>query len=97
MQSEIRPSGTPKVPREALDRIDRQILRALQKDGRLPISELARSVHLTPTPCYERVKRLEHDGYIKGYAALVNPSLLGLPVLIFVEIRVDRTTGRCHG
>jgi Lrp/AsnC family transcriptional regulator, leucine-responsive regulatory protein len=76
----------------ALDRIDRQILRTLQKKGRITISELAKVVHLTTTPCYERVKRLEREGIIRGYAALVDPKRLGLSLLVFVEVRVDRTT-----
>jgi Lrp/AsnC family leucine-responsive transcriptional regulator len=80
-----------------LDRIDRQILRLLQLDGRIPISELARSVHLTTTPCYERVKRMEREGYIRGYAALVCPDRLGMSMLAFVEVRVDRTSQETFG
>jgi Lrp/AsnC family leucine-responsive transcriptional regulator len=87
-QSRSKPKGQPGV----LDRIDRQILRILQKDGRITIAELAKSVHLTATPCYERVKRLEREGFIRGYAALVDPTRLGLSLLVFVEVRVDRTT-----
>jgi Lrp/AsnC family leucine-responsive transcriptional regulator len=75
-----------------LDRVDRQILRNLQKDGRIAFSELARTVHLTATPCYERVKRLERDGYIRGYSALLDAKSLGAGLLVFVEVCVDRTT-----
>ena len=68
---------------KALDRIDRRILMALQEEGRLSNVELARQVGLSPTPCLERVRRLEQSGYIEGYRALLNPKLLeaGLTVL----------------
>jgi len=75
-----------------LDRIDRLILKRLQANGRESVSELAREVHLTTSPCLERVRRLEADGYIEGYAALLNPNALGAGLLAFVEVRVDRTT-----
>ncbi len=77
---------------EGLDRIDRQILRKLQSDGRLSLTALAEEVHLTVSPCLERVRRLEHEGYIRGYAALLDPEKLGRPLLAFVEVRLDRTT-----
>jgi Lrp/AsnC family transcriptional regulator, leucine-responsive regulatory protein len=76
----------------ALDRIDRRILRLLQDDGRMAVAELARRVHLSPTPCLERVRRLERDGYIRGYAAELDPSRLGANLVAFVEILLDRTT-----
>ena len=75
-----------------LDRIDRAILKRLQTHGRESISELARGVQLTPSPCLGRVRRLEAHGYILGYAALLNPQQLGARLLAFVEVRVDRTT-----
>ena len=75
-----------------LDRIDRLILMRLQANGREPLSELAREVHLTTSPCHERVRRLEAEGYIQGYAALLNPHTLGAGLLAFVEVRIDRTT-----
>ena len=67
-----------------LDRIDRSILRELQKNGRIANVELSRRVGLSATPCLERVKRLEKDGYIKGYTALVAPEKLGAALLVFV-------------
>ena len=76
----------------ALDRIDRQILRRLQEDGRLPISELAREVHLTVTPCFERVRRLEAQGYISGYFAHLDAERLGLKLLAYIAVQLDRTT-----
>ena len=75
-----------------LDRTDRRLLELLQRDGRLPVAELARQVHLSPTPCLERVRRLERDGYITGYAAHLNPQRLGAALLAFVEVSLDRTT-----
>jgi Lrp/AsnC family leucine-responsive transcriptional regulator len=92
MASRAKPKSQLTSATSHLDRVDRQILRTLQKDGRIAISELARTVHLTTTPCYERVKRLERDGYIRGYTALLNAKSLGAGLLVFVEVCVDRTT-----
>ena len=61
------------MPEHNLSRIDRKILRCLQHNARLSFAELARQVGLTTTPCKERVKRLERDGYICGYHADLNP------------------------
>lgn len=80
------------MPGSDLDRIDRRLLALLQADGRLAVAELARRVHLSPTPCLERVRRLERDGYIRGYAADLDPAKLGAALLAFVEILLDRTT-----
>ena len=81
-------SATPKV----LDRIDRLILDALQQNGRLSNVALARKVNLTPTPCLERVKRLERDGYITGYHAHLSPELMEAGLLVFVEISLLRNS-----
>ena len=75
-----------------LDRIDRNILGRLQQDGRMPVSRLAREVHLTVTPTLERVRRLEGAGYIEGYFARLSPRKLGLGLLAYVEVLLDRTT-----
>lgn len=75
-----------------LNRIDRNILRILQDDGRITYAELARQVGLTTTPCIERVKRLEREGYIRGYTALLEPEHLGAGLIVFVQIRLDRTS-----
>ncbi|MBV9725435.1 MAG: AsnC family transcriptional regulator, partial [Gammaproteobacteria bacterium] len=74
-----------------LDRIDRRLLTRLQQDGRAPVSQLAREVHLTVTPTLERVRRLEAGGYIEGYFARLNPRRLGLGLLAYVEVSLDRT------
>ena len=75
-----------------LDRTDLEILRHLQLDGRLTNVELSRRVNLSPTPCLNRVKRLERDGIITGYGAFVDPSMLDAAMLVFVEVVLDRTT-----
>jgi Lrp/AsnC family transcriptional regulator, leucine-responsive regulatory protein len=75
-----------------LDRIDHKLLIRLQQDGRTPISKLAREVNLTVTPTLERVRRLEAAGYIEGYFARLNPRKLGLGLLAYVEVSLDRTT-----
>ena len=76
-----------------LDRIDRRILRALQEDGRISYVDLAEKVGLSTSPCLERVKRLERDGYIRGYTALLNPARLDAALLVFVEISLSYTSG----
>ncbi len=58
---------------------------------------LARRVGLTPTPCQERIKRLERDGYITGYAARLDPARLDLGLLVFVQVTLDRTTTDVFG
>jgi len=75
----------PKSPK-ILDRTDKRILECLQADGRISNVQLARRVNLTPTPCIERVKRLERQGYIRGYTALLDPELVDASLLVFVEI-----------
>ena len=60
-----------KRPGKDLDRIDRNILNELQKDGRISNVELSKRVGLSPTPCLERVRRLERQGFIQGYTALL--------------------------
>lgn len=74
-----------------LDRIDRRILEVLQNEGRISNVALARKVNLTPTPCLERVRRLERDGYIEGYSARLNPELVGCGLLVFAEISLTHT------
>ncbi|NVK11308.1 MAG: Lrp/AsnC ligand binding domain-containing protein [Gammaproteobacteria bacterium] len=73
-----------------LNKIDKNILRLLQKNGRLSYAELARQVGLSTTPCMERVKRLERDGVIKGYTAIIEPGYLSAGLVVFVQIRLAR-------
>ena len=72
-----------------LDDIDRRILGALQADGRLPMVELADRVGLSATPCQRRVKRLEEEGVVERYAALVSPAALGLSLQALVQVTLD--------
>ncbi|MCH9691719.1 MAG: Lrp/AsnC ligand binding domain-containing protein [Gammaproteobacteria bacterium] len=74
-----------------LSTIDRNILRVLQKNGRTSFAELSRQVGLTATPCVERVKRLEADGVIQGYTALIDPEYLDAALVVFVQIRLNRS------
>ena len=74
-----------------LDRIDKNILIELQNNGRLSNVELSKRVGLSPTPCLERVKRLEQDRVITGYSANLNPQILNVSLLVFVEISLSRT------
>lgn len=76
-----------------LDRIDRKILRALQAEGRLSMTELAERVGLSVTPCAERVRRLERDGVITGYHARLDPQALGQGLLVFVQIKLAAKSG----
>lgn len=77
---------------DALDRADVKILRALQLDGRLSTVALAEMVGLSPTATTERVKRLTRDGFIKGYHAVLDPTMLERSLLVFVEVTLDKTT-----
>ena len=76
-----------------LDRVDRRILDLLQKNGRMPITELADKVGLSSTPCTERVRRMEREGVITGYHARVDPRALGRPLLVFVELKLSAKSG----
>ena len=75
-----------------LDRIDRSILIELQHNGRISNVELSKRVGLSPTPCLERVKRLEKSKVIKSYTALLDPNQLDASLLVYVEIRLHRTS-----
>lgn len=77
---------------KSLDRIDLKILQALQNDGRLSNTSLAKEVGLSATPCSERVRSLERRGFIEQYSAKLNPHLLQLGLLVFVEISLLRTS-----
>lgn len=90
----LRQGRAPERPSPApgLDRLDRAILRQLQQDGRISNVDLARRVGLSPSPCLRRVKSLEERGYISGYAALLDPMLLGrsLRVVVMVSLTDQR-------
>lgn len=77
---------------DQLDRIDHNIIRLLQQNARMPHTELARKVGLSTTPCKERVRRLERDGVIQRYQAVLNPDALDRGLVVFVQIRLNRTS-----
>ncbi len=77
---------------KTLDQIDMKILSVLQGNGRISNTALAAEVGLSATPCAERVKTLESLGFIEGYKAHLNPHLLDLELLVFVEITLMRTS-----
>jgi Lrp/AsnC family leucine-responsive transcriptional regulator len=72
-----------------LDRVDRRILDALQADARISNQELAKKVGLSPAPCWRRLRRLEDEGFISGYATLLNGSAIGLPILAYALVTLD--------
>lgn len=72
-----------------MDHIDRRILEALQRDGRMSNADLSERVNLSPSACHRRVQRLEKAGLIRGYVALLDPRVLGRPTTVFVEITLS--------
>lgn len=74
-----------------LNKVDRHILQVLQAEGRISFTELGKRVGLTTTPCIERVRKLERDGYIAGYSALLDSNKLDLGLIVFVQLRLNRT------
>lgn len=75
----------------SIDPIDKRIMAELARDGRLSIAKLSERVGLSKSPCQTRVKRLVDDGLILGFRAVLNPKLLGLEHVAFVEIRLSDT------
>jgi len=73
-----------------LDKFDRDILHKLQRHGRMTNQELAEAVNLSPSPCLRRIRRLEDEGYIEGYVALLNARKLGLNLMAFIQISMDK-------
>jgi DNA-binding Lrp family transcriptional regulator len=74
---------------KALDRVDRRILDTLQADARISNQELAKKVGLSPAPCWRRLRRLEEEGFISGYATLLEASAIGLPILAYALVTLD--------
>ena len=75
---------------ETLDKIDTLILRTLQHNARLTIKELAAEVHLSTTPVFERLKRLERQGYIKKYIAILNAQKLNQGFVVYCNVKLRR-------
>jgi Lrp/AsnC family leucine-responsive transcriptional regulator len=80
---------------DKLDRYDRIILQTLQDNGRASNVELSDKANLSAPQCYRRVRRLEADGIIRGYAAQVDPATIGLGVVAFVNINIASSSSRC--
>ncbi len=83
---------TDPLEQPKLDKYDRHILTVLQDEGRISFTDLGKRVGLTTTPCIERVRKLERAGYIKGYAARLSAKQLDAGLVVFVQIRLDRTS-----
>lgn len=77
------------VRKMELDEIDRRILAALQRQGRMSNADLSEVVALSPSACHRRVQRLEKEGFIRDYVALLNPRKMGRPTTVFVEITLS--------
>lgn len=77
-----------------MDAKDRQIIRALQRDGRMTNQDLAGEVNLSPSPCLRRLRNLERSGAIRGYSVEADAAIYGLPVTVFVRIRLERHNER---
>jgi len=75
-----------------LDKTDKAILKELQIDGRISNVELSKRINLSPSPCLDRVKRLEKEGYIERYRAVLNPEKLGYDLIAYVSVTLDKTT-----
>jgi len=73
-----------------VDHKDRQIIRALQKDGRMSNQDLAEAVNLSPSPCLRRLRNLETSGAIRGFSAGVDAAAYGLPITAFLSVRLER-------
>lgn len=73
-----------------LDTLDRRILEMIQSDGRISNADLAEKVGLSPSACHRRLRRLEEEGVVEGYAALLNPGAVGRGSSVFVSITLDR-------
>jgi Lrp/AsnC family leucine-responsive transcriptional regulator len=78
------------MPTKTIDRTDRRILEQLQADGRLSNQELAERVLLSPSPCLRRVRALERAGVIQRYAAVLDPLRVGLELLAYVTVKLEK-------
>jgi len=78
------------MPTPSLDRTDLRILELLQQEGRLTNQDLAERVSLSPSPCLRRLKRLEEAGVIRGYVALLDPDRIGLGLLAYVSVKLEK-------
>ena len=82
------------MPKTSLNEIDLKILSHLQNNARLTNVELSEHIHLSQSPCLRRVRNMESSGIIKGYVALVDQNAVGLPVSVFVNVRLEKQIER---
>ncbi len=83
---------TTEIPSSSdLDQFDRRILECLAEDGRMSITDLAKRVGLSNTPCQQRLKRLIAEGYIEGFRAVLSPVKMGLDHVAFAEVKLTNT------
>jgi Lrp/AsnC family leucine-responsive transcriptional regulator len=75
-----------------MDNTDRHIIRELQADARLTNQELSERIALSPSPCLRRVRNLERAGVIRGYTAIVDQEKYGLPINVFIGVRLEKQT-----
>lgn len=85
------------MPAIPLDKTDRKILAILQADGRLSNQEVADRVSLSPSPCLRRIKNLEQSGVIRQYVALLDPDKIGLGLLAYVNVRLEKHSDAAGG
>ena len=78
------------MPKPALDALDRKILESLQANGRMSLADLSGTVGLSPSPCLRRVRNLEQSGVIARYVAVLDQRRVGLPVSVFVSIKLEK-------
>lgn len=78
------------ITNRSIDAVDHRILQALQEDGRLTATDLAERVGITTSPCLRRLRILEDAGIIRGYTALVDQTKIGLPISVFISIKLER-------
>ena len=78
------------MPNNSLDSTDWKILSHLQNNARIPNVDLAKEVFLSPSPCLQRVKRLEESGLIRRYVTLLDPHRLGLTVSVFIQVTLEK-------
>lgn len=82
---------TKRPTSDSIDRIDRKIIYALRRDGRMSVTALAEYVGLSKTPCQQRLRRLIDEGYILGFRAVIDPAKLGIDHIAFTEVKLSDT------
>lgn len=78
-----------KIPEHSLDAVDRQILQYLQHNAQVNVKELSERLNMTKNPIYERIRRLENEGYIKNYVAILDRLKVGVPLMVFVAVSLN--------